>query len=300
MRAGTLLAALFFILAGLVIFLANLGYVSPDFVRHLVRFWPLILIVIGISLFWGGTIPRFLAFFLVVIAVAGVLVSSLLITGPVPTPRDGVHTDLRVERDRHPGLETGRLNLHFGGGQLFLDGRTENWFEGSFRGPTGTTPSYSVRGDELVLNMRENRVSWPTRNIINIWHLHLSPDLDWDLSVESGAVDGELNLEGIPLQNVKIKVGAGNMEVRLGENGQDVSMRVEAGATNMKILVREDTALDMGVKGVLANTNLKELGWPQVDGRYRSPVYNGAVSTVTLDVEVAVGNFTVEVLPVQR
>ena len=298
MRAGTLLLALFFILAGVVIFLSNLGYVSTGFAQLLFRFWPVILIIIGISLFWGGTIPRPLAFVLVVVFAVGVLVLAFVIPGP--GPRAEVHTDLRVEQGRYPDLETGLLSLHFGGGRIFVDGKTDHWFAGNFRGSSLTDPSYTVEGQSLSLNLPEIRVSPLGRNVLNVWNMHLSPNLNWDLNVESGAVDGELDLEGIPLNNVTLKVGAGNMIVRLGENGEDVKMRVEAGAANMKIQVPEDTGLDIRMNGVLANTNLRDLNWPQVDGRYRSPLYDRATSRVKLDIDVAVGNFTVEVLPIQR
>ncbi len=296
MRAGTLLLALFFILAGLVIFLSNLGYVSPMFIQQLLRFWPLILIIIGISLFWGGIIPRFLSFILVAVIIVGVLV--LAFAAPGPGIQGGIQTQLSVEQGRYPNLETGQLTLHFGGGRLFLDRQTENWFDGSFRGPAQTVPSYNVEEQTLYLNLRERGVSLPGRNIINIWHIHLSPSLRWELEVDSGAVDGELDLEGIPLDSVNLKVGAGNMTVKLGDNG-DVNMRVEAGAANIKLLVPEDMGMDIRMNGVLANTNLRELGWPLVDGRYRSPSYNRATSRVLLDIDVAVGNFTVEVLPIQ-
>jgi hypothetical protein len=298
MRAGNLLLALFFIVAGVVIFLSNLGYASPDLLRQLFRFWPLILIIVGISLFWGGIIPRFIAVLLVIVLAVGVVILAFVIPGP--GPQAGVQTDLRVEQGRYPGLETGRLTLQFGGGRLFVDGQTDHWFDGKFRGSSQTAPSFNVEQQRLVLNIRERHVSLPRRNIINIWQLHLSPNLDWDLDVESGAVDGDLDLHGIPLNNVNLKVGAGNMTVRLGENGENVQMRVEAGAANLKILVPEDTGLDIRMNGVLANTNLRELGWPQVNGRYRSPLYDRATSHVKLDIDVAVGNFTVEVLPVQR
>lgn len=300
MRVGTLLAGLVFILVGLVLFLANLGYVSPEFIRQLLRFWPILLIIFGLGLFWGGKIPRFFAFMLVIIAIAGVLALAFLVPGPMPVPRGEVHTDLRVERENYPDLETGHLSLHFGGGRLFLNGKTEHWFAGNFRGPSETVPSYDVQNRKILLNFKERRVSLPARNMINIWHLHLSPDLKWDLEVESGAVDGELDLEGLPLQNIKIKVGAGNLTVRLGNNGEDVKGRVEAGASNLKIMVTEDTGFDIGYQGVLANTNLKELGWSEVDGRYRSPLYDRATSRVTLDFDMAVGNLNVEVIPVQR
>ncbi|HAP31880.1 MAG TPA: hypothetical protein DCQ14_02305 [Firmicutes bacterium] len=82
MRPWVFLLALFLILCGIVLFLINLGYASPQFGRELLRLWPLILIVIGLSLFWGGVIPRALAFGLTLALVFGV--AALAIFLPLP------------------------------------------------------------------------------------------------------------------------------------------------------------------------------------------------------------------------
>ncbi|MEW5920013.1 MAG: DUF5668 domain-containing protein [Bacillota bacterium] len=300
MRSGTLLLALFLILAGVIIFITNLGYVSPEFSWQLFRLWPLILIIIGLSLFWGGIIPRPVAFSLVLVLVAGIVALALFFPGPGPGA--GVRSDLRITQERYPDLEEGFLSLRFGGGRLFLNIQTEHWFDGVFHGSTAAIPSYSTQGEKLTVRIRQGRniTVWPWQGRVNNWHINLSPDLLWDLELDSGAVDGELDLEGLPLNTVRIKLGAGNMTVRLGNNGEAVKMNVEAGAANLKIQVPEDTGLSIGMTGVLANSNLRELGWPQVEGRYRSPAYEKLSDRVNLDIEVAVGNFTVEVLPIQR
>lgn len=82
MRPWVFLLALFLILWGMVLFLTNLGYASPQFGRELVRLWPLVLIIAGLSLFWGGIIPRPLAFGLTLALVLGV--AALAIYFPLP------------------------------------------------------------------------------------------------------------------------------------------------------------------------------------------------------------------------
>lgn len=302
MRTGTLLLALFLILAGVMTFLANLGYISPQFGWQLSRMWPLVLIIIGLGLFWGGTIPRPLAFTLALVLVAGIIALALLFPGPGPRTGTGIRSDLRVTRERHPDLREGSLSLRFGGGRLFLDTRTSHWFDGNFESFSSTTPAYSTQREKLNVRLRQgqNINIWPGPGRANNWRISLSPDLRWDLDMESGAVDGELDLEGLPLSDVKLKLGAGNLTVRLGNNGDGVKMRVEAGAANLKIQVPEDTGISIALTGVLANNNLKELGWPQVGGRYRSPAYDVLTDRIDLELEMAVGNFTVELLPVQR
>ena len=83
MRPWIFLLALFLILCGMVLFLTNLGYASPQFGRELLRLWPLILIIIGLSLFWGGIIPRPLAFGLTLALVLGVAALAVLLPLPL-------------------------------------------------------------------------------------------------------------------------------------------------------------------------------------------------------------------------
>ncbi|MGI6327445.1 MAG: LiaI-LiaF-like domain-containing protein [Dethiobacteria bacterium] len=73
MSIGLFLVALLLILTGTVFFLSNTGFVSMYFVQRLTVFWPLVFILIGLSLFWGGKIPRPLAFVIIIILVGGVV-----------------------------------------------------------------------------------------------------------------------------------------------------------------------------------------------------------------------------------
>lgn len=73
MRIGTFFIGLAFILAGVITFLINFGYSSWDFVIQIKKLWPVILIVIGLSFFWRGRIPAWLAIILV-LALVGVVI----------------------------------------------------------------------------------------------------------------------------------------------------------------------------------------------------------------------------------
>ncbi len=78
MSIGLFFTALLLILTGIVLFLTNTGFVSMYFVQRLADFWPLVFVLIGLSLFWGGKIPRLPAFIIIVLLVAGVLLFAYL------------------------------------------------------------------------------------------------------------------------------------------------------------------------------------------------------------------------------
>lgn len=77
MRVGTFLVGTLLILAGVVLFLERLGYTQWGFSRQILSYWPLILIIIGLSLFWGGRIPRWLAFIIIAVLVGAIIFLAL-------------------------------------------------------------------------------------------------------------------------------------------------------------------------------------------------------------------------------
>lgn len=84
MRVSTFLVGTLLILVGVVLFLERLGYGWWRFSRQVLDYWPIILIIIGISLFWGGRIPRWLAFVIVIILVGVVVFLALAVPGFKP------------------------------------------------------------------------------------------------------------------------------------------------------------------------------------------------------------------------
>jgi hypothetical protein len=113
-RVGTFLLGALFILAGVVLFLERLGYSWWGFSGELLNYWPIILVIIGISLFWGGRIPRWLAFFVMVILVGGVIFLSL--AGPhFPDPFHlFLHerkTNLTVDQSQNADVSAGEFSL---------------------------------------------------------------------------------------------------------------------------------------------------------------------------------------------
>lgn len=78
MKIGPFIAGFILIIVGLVIFLDNIGYNSCDFARQLYKFWPVLLILLGISYLWGGVIPRPLGIALIIVLIGGLVALIVL------------------------------------------------------------------------------------------------------------------------------------------------------------------------------------------------------------------------------
>lgn len=297
MKVGTFIAGLLLILAGLIIFLANIGYGSPVFAAQLSRFWPVLLILIGISFFWGGVIPRLLGI-LLIIALSGGIV-FLALQNPFSSfhfSRGQRETELVVERSRYAGVTSAEIAMKFGGGKIMLDSGTGQFAEGLFRGASGAVTSVKRHHNKVKIDIRPAVTSWFSHlNNMNNWEVHLSPELPWEISVEAGAAEGDLDFTGLDFQQLELKLDAGDFRFKFGNNGEYGKVKMQAGASNVRIQVDANSGVRIRLQGALSSNNLDELGWSRVDDYYVSPAFDEALSRIDLDLKMGVGNLELEI-----
>ncbi len=85
-RSGFPVVATVLVIVGIVLLLNNFGYLNWSVWGSLWRFWPIILVLIGINLVLGGRWP-WLVFVITVGAVLGILGIGILTTGALATSR---------------------------------------------------------------------------------------------------------------------------------------------------------------------------------------------------------------------
>ncbi len=138
-----------------------------------------------------------------------------------------------------PDAEEVSLRLSFGAGDLKLAPGADNLVEGA--------ATYNYEEFAPVVNVDEGNVqirmgdkefnSFPAlNNLKNEWDFKLG-DAPMDLTIESGAYDGNMELGGLSLTNLTVQDGAANVELSFSEPNQ-VEMstfRYETGASDVKM-----------------------------------------------------------------
>ena len=144
MKIGSFIAGLMLIIAGLVIFLNNMGYGSLPLFSVLLKFWPVILILIGISFFWGGAIPRLLGILLIIALSGSIIALTLLNFSPsYELSRGQRKTTLVVDRFAMRVI-SGEVVMAFGGGKITLDSEPDRFLKAVSR----SCRSRSFRGQK--------------------------------------------------------------------------------------------------------------------------------------------------------
>ena len=256
------------------------------------KFWPVLLILLGLSLFWGGRIPNWLALVLVA-ALAGCVIFMFSKTPGLLADRyDRYDSKVTIARQQYPDVSSGSAKINFGGGRLVLGTNTSEWLEGQFDGP-GAVSKVDIHNESIKAILQNPRGTFALSKD-NRWNIQLSPDLIWDLDLDVGAMEGQLNLIHVPLKRIDLQLGAGDVNITLGENGPKTHIEADAGAAKITLRIIGDTGVSVEIDGALSQTNLKEMGYLVVNGRYVSPNYDEASSKIDVDLDLAVGEFRLE------
>lgn len=293
MRVGSLISGLLLVVAGVVLFLINMGYGSWAAIYEIVRWWPILLIIIGLSMFGKGRIPYWIVYLITVLAV--VTVGFYLIRiDDTENNNTIIESSINLTRQQYPDVRQCNLTVDYGAGKLSIAPGTLDLLKGNFNSKTAVK-NVTARMDNLDVDLRQSDDSWiPVHNNLNQWKLWLSPDMAWILNIDTGAVDGDIDLTGIPLQELDCNVGAGSMNFILGNNGARSKVKIEAGASNIRLQIPDDAGVRIVLDGALNSSNLDKLGWSKSDNCYTSPNYLQAAKKIDCNIELSAGNLEVK------
>src|SRR5690606_28472908 len=274
------------IAAGLLLFAANLGWVSWDAIWGTLYMWPLAVIAVGVDLFLRG---NYRLFTIAGAVIAGVLLygttaERLGLTGPVP--------ETEVISQPLTGASRARVSLSTGVAQLRVrgDDAASLLIEGTVVPLRGETihRSYDVAGAVGAFSLwsegGNSRLPGSTRGR---WDLTLTGRVPIDLDVSTGVGEANLDLATLQLSGLEISTGVGALTVTLpARGGYDATIDTGVGAATIRI--------PQGVEARLVVS--KGLGAVSVPGEfsrdddvYVSPGYASSADRVDIHVSSGVG-----------
>jgi hypothetical protein len=196
-----------------------------------------------------------------VLAVAALAAASLACTiGPnIGRLNTGPTQTVTVSEPLPTGVEVVDLEINMAAGELNLSGGGEGVVDGEIRyNVTEWAPEIDNTGDRLTITQGDddNINGLPDNTVINDWTLRLG-DMPFDLTVNAGAYDGSLDLDGVPLRSLTVHDGASNAEVEFNSLNPEVmdELRYDTGASSVTLIG-------------LANANAEEVVFTSGAGDY--------------------------------
>ncbi|KLU61422.1 hypothetical protein CEB3_c23630 [Peptococcaceae bacterium CEB3] len=295
---------LLLITLGVLFLLMNFGILSWGFWFNVADLWPVLLILLGISLLLGKRVPfsAILVVFLVILAgyslTAGrrtlppapdfapfqnMAPSSGSLPINVPWPQGVGKAQVKMN------LASAHLDLHplapAGKDRVLMQG-TYGWQSASpFHGP-GLTSRQA--GDTLVVSLSAPGLEGLKDDL----DLGLASGVKYALTIHSAAMDANMDFGRIPLESFDLSTGACKCRLTFGDTGLTEQGKINSGASDITLVVPENVGLRVHVNGIVGDFMGSGMFLENKD--WVSPGYAQAKTKVDLDIATAAGRVHLE------
>ncbi|MGE5509397.1 MAG: LiaF transmembrane domain-containing protein [Chitinophagales bacterium] len=296
------LGGVLLVLAGVVLLLANLGYLTDEFWEMVFRFWPLLLVVIGLDFLTRGSRWAWVGPTLAVLLLAAAL--SVLFWSPVDRQFKGRRPGAAAEgaaRLREPlpsGLNLARYKVSFGATDFRVSAGNGHDLYRVSRGE-GTTGEFYARttvsdGVARVRLYQPNLGAGQWRGVHSAWNLTLPTTIPIELEVNGGAGTLSLDLSQLRAERVDVRVAAGQASLRLGDRAAEQSVRVAAAAGKVELQVPRRAGLRIVTRGILGKEEFQRAGLEQVAGAWVTPDREKAPARIEADLTTVAGKVALD------
>ncbi|MCI0474954.1 MAG: cell wall-active antibiotics response protein [Anaerolineales bacterium] len=293
-RRPSLIGPLILITIGVLFLLANLGYLPLSFWEIAFRFWPLILILIGLEIIIGkrSIIGGLIVVVLWCAVIAGILwlsissggmfVSSAAITDQINQPLGEISS---ATIDLNIGVATANVTA--------LGTDTADLMKGTFRHAEGMQigKTFNMIGSEGRLALRETGTSsWmPFGTGEARWDLALNPTIPIALRINGGIGRAELDLTALTITALNVDAGVGTIRVNAPQTGS-VTMRLKGGVGDVRVMIPSGVAARIRVDKGLGALRVNEARFPKSGNAYQSADFATAPNKVDIEVDGGVGS----------
>ncbi len=299
-RPGVPVIALLLIAAGVTLLLQNLGIVKWELWLEIWRFWPVLLIAIGVGLIFGRRM-RWLSSSIFAILIAGAFTGAALMAE--------VDSELVVDRISEPLGGAGRLDMwiDFGPGNLKIDSAygSRN-LEGSFASPCGGAVTLLGRYRETASLDVKRAEGLPVCLWGADWRVQVPKVPEVVVDVEAYAAVVALDLTDINVTELYVDANVGSVEISMPSDAGHVQALIDAVGASIDVRIPEGVEARIVNDSALASFNVsgrfRSLG-PLGDGAtiqgrdarsiYESPGYRNAANRVYIEVNARLSSVSI-------
>ncbi len=294
-RRPSLIGPLILITIGVLFLLANLGMLPFTFWEIAYRFWPLILILIGLEIIFGrrSMIGALIVVVLWLALIGGVLWLAYAGGGVLPTSAAVTDQLSQPLGD----VKSATVDLNIGAAQTFvstLGSDSTDLMKGTFRHAEGTqvVKTY-VAGSEGRLALKEEGVNFFLGGASQSrWDVALSSQVPLALRVNGGVGRAMLDLAALNVTALNVDAGVGNIDVTAPKSG-NTTMRVNGGVGTLTITIPDGIAARIRVDGGIGSTRVNESRFPKFGGAYQSADYASATNKIDITIDGGVGSINI-------
>lgn len=284
MNNRKLTGGIILIILGILLLLANLGYISFDVLFGVFDLWPLLLIVAGINILFNKK-P-------VIILITWIIFFVVLILYGIFYGGAKTNVDFNTHFTKPIETSYGKFNLDIGAARVNVDSEGNDLLKVDARGvKLDYNDIYKNNMETAIFNFANknyNPVIFRTGG--SAYNFKLNEDVIWDLDLNLGAISGTLDLENVTTKSIDLDMGAGNLNIILGNKYDKSDIRIDSGASNINITIPKDAGVKIKLDSSLSKIDMDDLGLIKLGNYYISPNYEKEDVKLEFHISMGVGN----------
>ncbi len=271
----------------------------------LIRLWPLLLIL------WGVSILPVQNFFKLLLAIAVGILGVVMYGQQAETygnnksvfrynydkDESRIHDTLVTQTFSHEltaDITMATLELEATAGSYKLSGTTGDLIRADKR---GSSMAYNFRVEELgehckvIIEQVDDKIVLNS-NKLNKFDLMLNPEIQWSFDLDVGAAELDFDLRDYRVQDIEIDGGAAAIDLKIGDKNDETSVNIDAAASAINIRIPAEAGCSLTGSTILSSKTLSD--FEKIDrGIYETPGFKDASQKIYIKLDAAVSNFKV-------
>ena len=279
---------------GVLFLLNNLGFIELNLWDVIMRFWPILLIAIGLDILigrrsaWGA-------------AIAAVVVLAILAGGIVFFDNQAQWTYASENYEIPLGnVEEATISLDPALGYLLVDALPKGsnvLLRGEIRPFSGEKigKTVDISGTRATIDLRTEGVivapffgGWSDQPS---WDLALHPEVATDLFVDFGVGKAELDLQDLQIGEIHVEQGLGQM-ILLLPSADNMDINLDGGIGEIRVVIPKDVGVRLRAGVGIGNVQVPS-DFTRDGDFYLSPGYAAAENQIEMVIDLGIGSVQV-------
>jgi hypothetical protein len=306
MKSKHIFWGIFFITIGLLILLNNLGKIYFD-LYDLWKFWPLVLIIWGLTFFVkNNVIKSFLA------AISGIILAVALfaffsygfnfIDNSFSINDNGIHLEVDGDVDTtnyfepfDRNIKNAELSFKAGAGSFEIKDTTQGLISAVTNGVKNNfemIKTFNDTGTVVQFKMKHKRFSFNDGEFKNKAIIKLNTLPDWNLNFDVGAASVYLDLRKYKTDRINIKMGAASLKIKIGKKSKTTRLNLKSGASSVDVYVPDSSGCEITTHTALSSKDFKDFDRVN-SGLYRTDNFEKSKKKIFISVHSGISSIKV-------
>lgn len=239
---------MFFVLAGALILLRNIGLIDGYDLAALALYFPFLLIAIGVEKIFTGSRLQFISY----LSTIAMVIGTLYVTMGDSSALEGADyfSKQTFSRDFDPSVRRLTAELDVGNGELTIRDAADLMVYGRFREwSRKPSISYTIKDKTATVTMK-NRSTRPFGYLVRIdsdnpedWYVSFSREIPLYLTCLGNKANIHLNLSTTPLRELQLHADESEIYLKLGDMLPQVAVDVEGDESMLRLRVPHTSGL---------------------------------------------------------